>query len=84
VSRYSRVCDGNSDSMQRRTSHTFTGNISSTTDWPATAAADVAAAARTSPSDVSQVKTRSAWSVSAGRYSGMLTFTILYSMTALW
>jgi len=63
--------------MQRHTSYSATGNISLTTHWPAAADDDDDVDALISAGDISQVKTRSAWTLPDGRHSGMLNFTIL-------
>ena len=67
--------------MQRYTSHTVTDNNSSTTHWPAAAAAPDAF--RTPAGDISQVMSSSAWASSPGRHSGTLKFTVLYDTTIL-
>jgi len=72
--------------MQRH-SHSVTEHSSSTTYWPTAAATatptrdeDDDDEVRTSAGDVSLVKTRSAWEMSAGRHSGMLNFTTIVIM----
>jgi len=66
-----------SGDMQRQ-SHSVNDHISSTTYWPtAAAAAGDDDEVRTSAGDISLVKTRSTWEMSAGRHSGMLNFTTM-------
>jgi len=58
--------------MQRSMSYSATSNNSLATHWP-----DAAAADDDDDGDISQVKTRSAWTLSDGRHSGMFNVTIL-------